>query len=126
MEQRFFICKHCGNLAGMLNSAGVPMVCCGEVMERLVPNSAEAASEKHLPVVTVSGDTITVSVGSAAHPMGPDHSIQWIYLQTEDGGQRKSLKPSSAPEAKFTLHGDKAVAAFAYCNLHGLWITKIG
>ncbi|MDD6189527.1 MAG: desulfoferrodoxin family protein [Clostridiales bacterium] len=125
MENRFYICKHCGNIIGMVNSAGVPIVCCGEPMEELVPNSTDASQEKHVPVVTVDGDTVTVDIGSAAHPMLPEHYIEWVYLQTEHGGQRKALKPGQEPKAVFVLKDDKAIAAYAYCNLHGLWVSKI-
>lgn len=124
-EPKFYICRHCGNIVSMLHSSGVPVVCCGEPMHELVPNTVEASVEKHLPVVTVSGDTVKVSVGSAPHPMIKEHSIQWIYLQTEKGAQRKCLQPGDAPEATFALQGDRVVAAYAYCNLHGLWMTQL-
>ena len=122
---RFYVCKHCGNLVGMLHSSGVPMICCGEPMQELVPGSVDASHEKHVPVSSVDGDTVTVLVGSAAHPMAEEHFIQWIYLQTEHGGQRKCLQPGDAPKAAFALSGDKAVAAYAYCNLHGLWKAEL-
>ncbi len=121
-QHRFFVCKHCGNLVGMVNDAGVPLVCCGEKMAELVPNTTDAAGEKHVPVVSVDGRFVTVKVGSVAHPMTEEHSIQWVYLQTNQGGQRKALAPGQAPEVQFALtDGDEAVKAFAYCNLHGLW-----
>lgn len=120
-DPRFFVCEHCGNLVGVIHDAGVPMMCCGQKMTELVPGSTDAAQEKHVPVIKVDGDKVTVSVGSAAHPMAPEHFIEWIYLQTEKGGQRKALVPGAAPEAVFALTDDKPVAAYAYCNLHGLW-----
>ena len=121
-ESKFFVCRHCGNMVGMINDSGVSMMCCGKKMDHLVPNSTDAAGEKHVPVVTVEGDKITVKVGSVAHPMGADHYIEWIYLETENGGQRKSLKPGDAPEATFVVDNDEPVNAYAYCNLHGLWV----
>ena len=124
-ETRFFVCKHCGNLIGMIHSSGAPIICCGDPMTELIPGSVDASREKHVPVVTVDGDTVTVDIGSAAHPMIPEHYIQWVYLQTENGGQRKCLSPGEAPKAVFALTGDKAVAAYAYCNIHGLWKTEI-
>ncbi len=124
-EPRFFICEHCGNLIGTIHDAGVPMLCCGQKMTELVPGSVDAAQEKHVPVIKVEGDQVTVSVGSVAHPMAPEHHIGWVYLQTEKGGQRKVLVPGEAPEAVFALADDKPVAAFAYCNLHGLWKASI-
>lgn len=123
-NHRFFICRHCGNLIGMIHDSGVPIVCCGEKMELLAPNTVEASAEKHLPVISVEGDTVRVAIGSASHPMLAEHWIEWIYLQTEKGGQRKCLAPGEAPEALFALAGDKPVAAFAYCNIHGLWMTE--
>lgn len=124
-EQKFFLCKHCGNLVGLVNNAGVPMICCGEEMTELVPNTTDAAQEKHVPVITVDGKTVTVSVGSAGHPMTAEHSIQWIYLETRCGGQRKNLTPDQEPKAVFLLEDDEPIAAFAYCNLHGLWKKEV-
>lgn len=119
---KFYICKHCGNIFGVINDSGVTPVCCGDPMTELTANTTDAAVEKHVPVITADGNTITVEVGSTAHPMTEEHLIQWIYIQTEQGGQRKALKAGDAPKAVFSLaDGDKLVAAYAYCNLHGLW-----
>ena len=123
---RFFICKHCGNIITMVHDAGVPVVCCGEKMSELVPGSTDAATEKHVPVVEVNRNEVQVKVGSVAHPMEEKHFIQWIYLQTKEGVQSKHLKPHENPEAVFVLTaGDKAVAAYEYCNLHGLWKKEL-
>ena len=125
-EHKFFLCAHCGNLIGMVDNKGVPLVCCGEKMQELVPNTVDAAKEKHVPVVAVSGDEVTVTIGSVPHPMQPEHHIAWIYLQTEQGGQRKQLNVPGDAVTRFALtDGDKPVAAFAYCNLHGLWKTAL-
>jgi superoxide reductase len=120
-EQKFFRCKHCGNLLGLIKNAGVPMICCGEKMEELVPNTVEASVEKHLPVFEINGDIVTVNVGSVPHPMTEEHHIEFIYLQTENGGQRKCIKIGSEPQTKFSIVDDNLVCVFAYCNLHGLW-----
>ncbi len=124
-KTRFYICRHCGNIAGMIHDTGVPVICCGEKMEPLEPNATEGAHEKHLPVVTVNGNIISVEVGSAHHPMTDDHAIEWIYLETEHGGQRKGLRQGEAPAAVFAVEQDRPRAAYAYCNLHGLWKTEI-
>lgn len=122
---RFYICRHCGNLVGMIENEGAPLYCCGQPMEELVPNTVEASAEKHLPVISVAGNTVLAEIGSTPHPMIEEHHIEWIYLQTEKGGQRKALLPGEAPRAVFSLSDDRAVAAFAYCNLHGLWKTEL-
>ncbi len=122
MEIKFYVCKHCGNIIAYLENSGVPVICCGEKMSELVPNTTDGAKEKHVPVITVDGKRVTVTVGSVAHPMLPEHFIKWICLQTKQGNQRKLLNPGDKPEAVFLITDDDAVeAAFEYCNLHGLW-----
>ncbi|NMA15689.1 MAG: desulfoferrodoxin [Erysipelotrichia bacterium] len=125
MKAKFFICRHCGNQIQKIYDAGVPVVCCGEKMEELVHNTVEASGEKHLPFVKVNNGVVNVNVGSVDHPMIPEHYIEWIYLETEKGGQIKTLTPEDAPKASFCLGDDKAVAVYAYCNLHGLWKTEV-
>ncbi|MCL2579364.1 MAG: desulfoferrodoxin [Oscillospiraceae bacterium] len=123
--QKFFHCKHCGNIVGAIGKMRAPISCCGEKMAELVPNTVEAATEKHLPAVTVSGDKVSVTVGSVEHPMTEEHYIGFIYLETENGGQRKFLVVGGPPKAEFALTGDKPVAVYAYCNLHGMWKTEL-
>ena len=125
MENRFFICEHCGNLIGMIHDAGVPMMCCGQKMTKLEAGAVEASKEKHIPAVSVEGNSVKVEVGAVAHPMAEEHSILWVYLQTDRGGQRKNLKVGDAPAVNFALADEKPVAVYAYCNLHGLWKTDI-
>jgi len=123
-EQKFYVCKHCGNIIGMIKHAGVTPVCCGEKMEEIVANTVDAAKEKHVPVVTVNENKVTVKVGEVEHPMTPEHSIEWIYIKTAEGGQRKSL--SDKPEAEFMItNNDKVLEVYAYCNLHGLWKVEL-
>ena len=120
-ETRFFRCEICGNLVGMIHASGAKMTCCGQEMTELVPGSVDASHEKHVPVIKQNGDTVTIHIGSVDHPMTEEHHIGWVYLQTTDGGQRKCLAVGGAPEVTFALGGAKPVAAYAYCNLHGLW-----
>ncbi|MEG0919442.1 MAG: desulfoferrodoxin family protein [Bacilli bacterium] len=123
--KKFLRCEHCGNIVGMIHDSGVPVVCCGEPMKELVANTTDAATEKHVPVVSVDGNKIVAKVGDVEHPMLEEHFIQWIYLETENGGQRKALKPGMVPEATFVLENDKPVAVYEYCNLHGLWKKEL-
>ena len=125
-DGKFFICRKCGNMVGMLFDGGGPLTCCGEPMEALRANSIDASQEKHVPVVKVTESIVSVKVGSVEHPMIEKHYIQWIYLQTTHGGQRYILKPGDKPEAVFALaEGAAPLAAYAYCNLHGLWAAKL-
>lgn len=124
-EKKFYICEHCGNIVDVIHDAGVPMMCCGQKMTKIEAGTVEASREKHIPVVIVEGDMVKVEVGSVIHPMIPEHSILWIYLQTDQGGQLKYLDVGKDPVAHFALAGEKPVAAYAYCNLHGLWKTDI-
>lgn len=125
MTQKFYKCKHCGNLSGLIHNAGIPMVCCNEEMKELIPNINEGAIEKHLPIVKIVDNSIRVTIGETLHPMVEDHYFEWVYLQTENGGQRKSLEPGNAPTVTFLISDDKPLAVFAYCNRHGLWKNVI-
>lgn len=122
---RFYKCMHCGNIIGVIHNAGVPMMCCGEKMQELIPGTVDAAVEKHVPVVSIEGNIVAVKVGEVEHPMVEEHFIQWVYLQTNRGGQRKCLKPGDKPEVKFALCDETPVAVFEYCNLHGLWKADV-
>lgn len=124
METKFYKCRHCGNVIVKLVDSTVPVVCCGEPMEELVPNTVDAPGEKHKPVVTKVDDCrIRVQVGSVAHPMLPEHHIAFIYVATEHGGRLVNL--TDRPEAEVCVCGDKPVAVYEYCNLHGLWMTAM-
>ena len=122
---KFYICPHCGNLIEMVNDAGVKPVCCGQKMTELVPNTVEASGEKHIPAVTVKNGIVEVNVGTVDHPMVDVHYIEWVQVKTEQGSQRKYLNPGEAPKVIFHLGDDKAIGVYAYCNLHGLWMTEL-
>ncbi len=118
---KFFKCKKCGKIVEIVNEGCPVIVCCGDEMIEMKANTTDGAAEKHVPVIEQSGDKVTVKVGSAVHPMEADHYIQWIEIETDKGVQRKFLKPGEAPEATFVLSGEKLLAAYEYCNKHGLW-----
>ena len=124
MATKFFKCRHGGNVVTKVVDSGVPVVCCGEKMEELIPNTVDASGEKHIPVVTRIDDcSIKVEVGSVAHPMLPEHHIVFIYVETENGGIRIDL--TDKPEAVICTCTSKPIAVYEYCNLHGLWKTTL-
>lgn len=125
MEMKFYRCETCGQIVAIVKKTAAPLVCCGKPMKEIVPGTVDASQEKHLPVIEQNGNTVTVRVGSVEHPMLEEHHIEWIALQTKMGNQRKLLKAGDKPEACFALcDGDAPVAAFEWCNLHGLWKTE--
>lgn len=122
MEQKFYICEHCGNIIAMVKDSGVPVMCCGQKMKEIIPGTVDAAMEKHVPVYRTEGNLVKVSVGVTEHPMLPEHYIEWVSLQTRQGNQRKALHPGDKPEVCFAIcEGDEVEAVYAYCNLHSLW-----
>lgn len=122
MEQKFYICERCGNMMAAVKESGVPVMCCGQKMTLIVPGTVDAAQEKHVPVYRVEGNQVVVNVGAVAHPMLPEHHIEWVSLQSKFGNQRKALQPGQQPKVCFALcEGDEVQAVYAYCNLHGLW-----
>ena len=122
MEQKFYICEHCGKMVALVKESGVPVMCCGQKMTEIIPGTTDAAVEKHVPVYTVENNIVHVMVGEVEHPMTPEHFIEWVSIQTNQGNQRKALKPGDQPEICFALcDGDEVEAVYAYCNLHSLW-----
>ena len=122
MEQKFFICEHCGKIIAVVKESGVPVMCCGQKMKEIIPGTTDAALEKHVPVYTVENNIVKVKIGEVEHPMLSEHYIEWVSVQTKQGNQRKQLVPGAAPEVCFAIcEGDDVEAVYAYCNLHGLW-----
>ena len=122
MEQKFYVCKHCGNIYAAVKESGVKVKCCGEDMTLIVPGTVDASKEKHIPVKKKEGNKVTVTVGSVIHPMEEAHYIEWISIQTKQGNQKKALHAGEKPEAYFLISEDDEIeAVYAYCNLHGLW-----
>ena len=122
MNVKFYRCNHCGNIAVKVVDSGVPLVCCGEEMELLVPDTQDAALEKHVPDVTVDGRKVRVQIGSVEHPMVDDHYIQFICLVTDNSYQIHPLTSDNEPRCEFTL-GEEEIPkeVYEYCNVHGLW-----
>lgn len=115
-------CALCGKIILPVKETAAETICCGQPMRELVPNTSDGAQEKHVPVSTVEGQTVQVTVGSVAHPMLAAHFIEWIALETSAGSHCRRLAPGDAPQATFTLTPQETVKAiYAFCNLHGLW-----
>lgn len=124
MATKFYKCAHCGNVVQKVVDNKVPVFCCGQKMEELVPGTVEASVEKHLPVVTDLGNgVLRVEVGSVHHPMLDEHHIAFVYVETERGGIRIDLKDE--PVCEVYVGQDRPVAVYEYCNLHGLWKTEL-
>jgi superoxide reductase len=113
-------CEACGNIVEIVHASKGELQCCDQPMKQLKENSVDAALEKHVPVLSLNGTTAKVNVGSVAHPMDPDHYIEFIELLTAARIYRAELSPGKAPEASFDVHGE-VIGARAYCNKHGLW-----
>lgn len=128
-ERRFNKCSHCGNIIGFVKNAGTNLICCGEQMRELTPNTTDAAKEKHVPAAVRegcpgSGNKLTVTVGSAPHPMTEEHHIAWVVVADGNRTQRVVLSSTEAPTVEFIISEDP-VTVYAYCNLHGLWEARL-
>lgn len=119
-----YYCELCGNLFEVVDDAGVNPVCCGQNMKSVEANSDDTASkEKHVPVVEKEGFITRVKVGDVPHPMGREHYIEWIEVETDKGVYRKFLDVGVEPEAEFIINEKENIKnVYAYCNLHGLWV----
>ncbi len=123
MSERLQIykCEVCGNVVEVQHAGRGKLVCCCKPMTLMIANSVDASFEKHVPVIERGGEELLVKVGSVPHPMEDDHYIEWIDVESEGGVCRRYLKPGNDPQASFGAAD--ALAARAYCNLHGLWRT---
>lgn len=121
-DNGIYKCEVCGNVVSVIHNGGGTLICCGKEMQLQKPNTVDAAEEKHVPVVSVDGNKVTVKVGAIAHPMEEKHYIMFIHL-VQDGNviAGKRLKAGDAPEATFTVENTDNIKARAYCNIHGLW-----
>lgn len=108
-------CKICGTKVIVLEG-GNNIICCGEQMMEVKPNSVDAAIEKHVPEYIVDGDNMIVTVN---HVMEDDHYIEWILLETEKGIEKVDFKPGDKPETTFKYVPGSTL--YAYCNKHSLW-----
>lgn len=132
MATKFYKCRHCGNVIQKVVDSKVPVVCCGEKMEELIPNTVDASEEKHVPFVTkiIECDCegtcecmMKIQIGSEPHPMTPEHHIAFIYIETTNGGIRIDL--TDRPEAEICVCSFRPTAVYEYCNLHGLWKLEL-
>jgi len=114
-------CSVCGNIVEVNHVGGGELVCCGKSMNLLQENTEDAATEKHVPVITKVDNGIKVVVGEIEHPMEKDHYIEWIELEVDSMRYKQYLAPGAKPEAVFELKASGMVIVREYCNLHGLW-----
>jgi len=125
MVAKFLKCGKCDCIVVKVKDDGCPVVCCGEEMQELVSGASGASAAKHVPVITVDGNLVHVAIGAEEHVMTDAHYIEFIALETKQGHQLKELRPGDKAEADFALvPGDEVVAAYEYCNLHGLWKSE--
>lgn len=122
---KFFKCKQDNTIVTIMKQDNASL--CGHAdCEELIPGTSDGAAEKHVPVVKKEGNVVTVFVGEVEHPMTQEHHIEWIVLETKKGAQTVYLRPDGKPHAEFVLtEKDEAIAAYEYCNLHGLWKADV-
>lgn len=107
-------------------SDDITIIVNGTEIEPLVANSTDAAGEKHVPVVDIDGNKVTVKVGEVPHPMLEEHYINNVYLDTDKGFYTKKLTPGQEPEVVFIIDDDEnPEIVYEYCNLHGLWQNQL-
>jgi len=120
---QIYKCIICGNVVSVIEEGKGILVCCEQDMNLLEEKTKEQEGrEKHVPVVDIDKNKVTVKVGSAEHPMEESHYIELIQI-VKDGNVviEKRLKPNEKPEAEFYLENTDDIRARALCNIHGLW-----
>lgn len=112
-------CEKCGAQIEIINK-DCNIECCGEEMKMQIPNSVEAAVEKHLPTYEKVEDEIFVKVN---HVMGKEHYIEWVAMVTDTRKEFATLYPEQNAEVRFKYVPNSII--YAYCNKHGLWKTEV-
>ncbi len=124
MAREFVIkkCKKCGALVKVFEDCNCPcgIECCGEKMQSLVPNSVDAAVEKHVPTYEIKDGKIFVKVN---HVMEEEHYIDWIAIVYDDHEKIAYFKPGE--EATTHCKYVPGATLYAYCNKHGLWKVDV-
>lgn len=121
---KFYANSPHGDIVTFMRDFGAPISSCGRRMRPLISGSGGGSPEVHIPIISIEGNKVTVKVSSKPHPMLTVHYIQWIVLECVNSEQRRFLSPGQEPEATFFLNeGDRVVAAYAYCNIHGFWAS---
>lgn len=116
-------CSKCGAVVKIIEDCkceNCGIMCCGEEMKELKPNTTDAAVEKHVPTYEKVEDEIYVKVN---HVMEKEHYIEWIAMTTDNTENIVKLYPEQNAECRFKyIPGAKL---YSYCNKHGLWSTDI-
>lgn len=113
-------CEACDNIVQVIHTGIGELVCCDVPMKKLDEQTADATTEKHVPVITKTANGYEIKVGSVPHPMEEKHYIEWIELIADGKSYRQYLKPGDEPKAVFCVEA-KEVSAREYCNIHSLW-----
>ncbi|WP_050740139.1 desulfoferrodoxin family protein [Acetobacterium bakii] len=122
MEKKlFYQCNDCNSI--LLEMNGTVSQYCDHNLTLLTPNALKASEAQHIPVLEFKKSNLHVTVGSLPHPMIPEHSILWIFVQTRNGGLYVSLTPEDLPQADFLVHEIDVLGVYAYCDIHGLWMA---
>ncbi len=122
-KTQIYKCEICGSMVNVINGGAGTLECCNTPMNLQSENTTEAATEKHIPVISSIEGGFEVSVGSVIHPMEEKHYIEWIELIADGESQIKYFKPGETPVTKFYVESTN-VRVRAFCNLHGLWSSK--
>ncbi len=120
-REQVYKCEVCGNIVTILHAAAGTLVCCGKPMTLLDEQTADSATEKHVPVIEKVDGGVKVTVGSVDHPMADEHYIEWIEIQYGEVVAREYKQPGGKPEAFFPAVDAEKIVAREFCNIHGLW-----
>lgn len=125
-KKQVYLCETNGTIVESLWDGGCDISSCGQPMKKLEPNTVDAATEKHVPVIERDGISVTVKVGDVAHPMTPQHYILFVEILSGNNVYRHDFKESdTVAEATFLIdENETELVARAYCNLHGFWSSQ--
>lgn len=122
-EFKVFKCKKCGATIISFQESSTEeceLMCCGDNMEELIPNSVDASFEKHVPTYEILDNVVKARVN---HVMEQEHYIEWIAYVTKDAHNIRHFEPYMLAEEEFEYIPNSKL--YAYCNKHGLWKSEV-
>lgn len=152
MNRRQFICQTLAGAGIMLGAAPV-MAASAATKQFLSATTVDSSlfqginraqnqqkmsllEKKHQPLIELPDRVskgqpteVSISIGEVLHPMSQAHYIDHveIFAGNEPAGRLAFRPDFSLPRGTFYVHLDKPVTLIvrAYCNLHGLWESRL-
>jgi desulfoferrodoxin-like iron-binding protein len=119
---QIYKCNTCGNIVEVLHEGVGEMACCGKLMTRLDEKTADAATEKHVPVIEKIDGGIKVTVGSVPFPiLWKKNTLLnglscWLMARPIDSSWSRGRHPRLYSMSRLIPSAQESIAIFTVCG----------